>query len=79
MGQMECAYSAYFRKALNAIKILVAKCARKRGFGIARHRLKDSIKTDAREIECEDFRNLPWTINPLTPACTHDMIVLTCR
>lgn len=37
-------------KGLNDIKILVAKFARKRAFGRAWHRLKDSIKTDVREI-----------------------------
>lgn len=79
MGSLQYTCAAYIREALNEIKILFEKCTRKRAFGRAWHRLKDSIETDVTEIECEDFRNLPWTINPLMPACVHYTIVPTYR
>jgi len=67
------------QRGFNEIKILIAKCTRKKTFWRAWHRLKDGIKTDVREFESEDFRNLPWTINPFTPACVHYTAIPTYR
>jgi hypothetical protein len=38
----------------SAYKILIRKPKRRRPLGIARHRWEDNIKTDLKEIECED-------------------------
>jgi hypothetical protein len=51
MGWVEHACAPYIRKPLNVIKILVGKCETTGAFGRAKHKLKDSIKTDLRQIE----------------------------